>query len=133
MIDEDMDRLLGFHRRRYWLTNGWSVWIRAWAVEPSTARPHGIRYSFSLHDVDGTRILGYDNAHAIPQRVEHDHWHRFRRMGRRVPYEFVDADTLLADFFSAVRRICEFENVSYEIDEEDLIGDEEVDDVEDAE
>ncbi|MBF0393437.1 MAG: hypothetical protein HQL38_12230, partial [Alphaproteobacteria bacterium] len=38
-----------------------------------------------------------------------------------VPYEFV------------VRRVCEIENVSYEIDEEDLIGDGEVDDVEDAE
>lgn len=133
MTDEDMDRLLAFHRRRYWLTNGWSIWIRVWPIEPSTARPHGIRYSFSLHDVDGTRILGYDNAHAIPQQVEHDHWHRFRQMGRRVPYEFVDADTLVADFFSAVRRVCEIENVSYEIDDEDLIGDEEVDDAEDAE
>jgi len=27
--------------------------------------PHGIRYSLTLHDKYGARVLGYDNAHAV--------------------------------------------------------------------
>lgn len=133
ILDEGMARLLAYHRRRWWLTNGWSVWCRVRIVPPTAARPHGIRYSLTLHDIDGSRILAYDNAHAVPQAVEHDHWHKFRRMGRRIPYRFVDADTLVADFFTAVRRACEAERVSFDIDGEDIIAQEEVADDEEAE
>jgi hypothetical protein len=64
-------------------------------VEPTPERPHGLRYSLTLHDPDGNRLLGFDNAHGVPSRgsryrkpsVAHDHWHRTRDDEGR-PYEF---------------------------------------------
>lgn len=32
-------------------------------VAASSERPHGIKYSLTLHAPDGTRLLGFDNAH----------------------------------------------------------------------
>ena len=77
MRDEVMRRLLDYDRRRYWLVNGWS--FRISEVTATAARPQGIKYSFTLHDVDGTRLLGFDNAHGVPRVVAFDHRHRFRR------------------------------------------------------
>ena len=65
MRDEAMERLLDYDRRRYWLENGWSIRFRARETDVTKARPHGIRYSFTLHDMDATRLLGFDNAHGI--------------------------------------------------------------------
>jgi len=50
MIDEAMQRLLGYDRRRYWLVNGWSIRFRVGQVLRTAYRPHGIKYSFTLHD-----------------------------------------------------------------------------------
>lgn len=83
-----MQRLVDFHRRRYWLVNGWSIRFRVYEVPVSKARPHGLRYSFTLHDIDESR------------------------------YEFHDADTLLCDFFKAVEWACEQEGVPFEFDAE---------------
>ncbi len=67
-------------------------------------------YSITLHDGDGRRILGFDNAHAITEgsgpgagtRIEYDHTHK----GERVRfYEYRDAITLLTDFWTEVDRI----------------------------
>ncbi len=58
MLDEAMQRLLDFDHRRYWLVNGWSIRFRVAEVEASAVRPHGIKYSFTLHDHDGSRLLG---------------------------------------------------------------------------
>ncbi len=62
MLDEAMRRLLDYDRRRYWLVNGWSIRIRVGEIEVTPARPQGIKYAFTLHDIDGTRLLGFDNA-----------------------------------------------------------------------
>ncbi|MGE5612500.1 MAG: DUF6516 family protein [Bacillota bacterium] len=136
MSDEAMERLLAYHGRRYWLTNGWSLRFRVWRVERTQERPHGLRYSFTLHDVDGERLLGYDNKHSASRKVvEHDHSHKFRRIRVLEPYAFVDADTLLADFFEAVRRACQMEGVGLEIEDEDVFeadDDKEDDDAPDA-
>jgi hypothetical protein len=43
-------------------------WIKIEVVEldqPTQERPHGIKYSLTLHDRKGNRILGFDNAHAV--------------------------------------------------------------------
>ena len=37
-------------------------------VPPSSQRPHGLSYSLTLHDVTGTRLVGFDNAHATRAR-----------------------------------------------------------------
>ena len=120
MRDEAMERLLDYDRRRYWLENGWSIRFRVQRVEASETRPHGIRYAFTLHAVDGKRLMGFDNAHGAGRALAFDHSHRFRRTDELVPYEYVDADTLLCDFFDRVEQACQMEGVAFEIVEEDL-------------
>src|SRR4051812_4927061 len=100
MSDEAMERLLDYDRRRYWLDNGWSVRFRIRRVEATEARPHGIKYAFTLHDADGTRLLGFDNAHAPRRTTMFDHRHRFRKTEDLVPYAYVDPDQLLVAFFA---------------------------------
>ena len=75
--------------------------------------PHGIRYSLTLHEPYGNRILGYDNSHAVKppkkfkfagQRLPYDHKHR-HVTDKGVPYEFKDAYQLMTDFFAEVDRV----------------------------
>jgi hypothetical protein len=79
-----------------------------------------MRYAFTLHDPDGRRLLGFDNAHAVPpegsrfkpRAVEQDHWHRNENDEGR-PYRFIDADTLLADFEAEVIRVLSERGIAY--------------------
>jgi hypothetical protein len=87
------------------------VWIKyaVSAAANSPEGPHGINYSLTLHDGQGNRIFGIDNAHsprtlsgpagksARPAVADHMH-----KGGRLYRYEFVDAATLLADFDKGV-------------------------------
>lgn len=82
-------------------------------MPPDKNVPHGIRYSLTLHEPYGKRILGYDNAHAIKppkkfkyagSRLPYDHKHR-SISDKGVPYEFLGAYQLLADFFNEVDRV----------------------------
>ena len=93
--------------------NGYWIKIEAWRVEPNRYVPHGIRYSLTLHEPYGTRVMGYDNAHAVRlpkkfkysgNRLPYDHRHRYVS-DKGVPYEFKDAHQLLADFFNEVDRL----------------------------
>lgn len=120
MPDAAMLRLLAYDRRRYWLTNGWCIRFRVRSARVTARRPHGIRYAFTLHDVDMTRLLGFDNAHGIPREQAFDHRHRFRRTAETVAYDFVDADRLIADFFDAVERACHHEGVPFEFDVDEV-------------
>ncbi len=99
----------GKGRRGYWIK------IEARVVDASTDIPHGIRYSLTLHEPYGKRILGYDNAHAVKPpkkfkyagtRLPYDHKHRYVS-DKGVPYEFKDAHQLLSDFFMEVDRVLE--------------------------
>ena len=81
-------------------------WVRftVQRVQPSAERPHGLNYSLTLHGPDGRRIIGFDNAHTVRgsagpggrKRGPADHQHR---MGTVLPYRFVNAFTLLEDFW----------------------------------
>ncbi|MBO7411490.1 MAG: hypothetical protein J6T92_06145 [Ottowia sp.] len=97
------------------LDQGGGYWIELHAlrVAPSEHVPHGIRYSLTLHEPYGRRILGYDNAHAIkpPKKFKYagriltfDHMHR-HASDKGVPYEFTTAQQLLEDFFADVDRV----------------------------
>lgn len=97
------------------IDQGDDYWIKieAWRVEATEAVPHGIRYSLTLHEPYGKRILGYDNAHAVKpprkfkfagQRLAYDHKHR-HISDKGVPYEFQHAHQLLVDFFAEVDRL----------------------------
>lgn len=77
-------------------------------VSPSPERPHGLNYSLTLHDNEGTRLVGFDNAHAVPARggrgrtLMKDHRHRLNTIR---PYVYRDAATLIADFWSEVDAV----------------------------
>lgn len=80
-------------------------------ADPTEVRPHGIRYSLTLHDRHGDRVLGFDNAHAVKsgkyskyrERKAYDHRHRHAN-DEGVPYEFISAYQLLKDFWIEVDK-----------------------------
>jgi hypothetical protein len=116
MRDEAMRRIPDYDRRRYWLVNGGTIRFRVLDVAATTARPHGIKYAFTLHDVDGARLLGFDNARGVPRVLAFDHRHRFRRSDELVAYAFQGADELICDFFAAVEQACQQEGLKFEFD-----------------
>lgn len=120
MLDEAVGRLLDYDRRRYWLVNGWSIRCRVAEVSVNVGRPHGIKYAFTLHDLDGMRLMGFDNAHGVPHAQHYDHRHRFRRPAELVAYEFRGADALICDFFDAVEQVCKLEGVAFEFVAEEI-------------
>jgi len=75
-------------------------------------RPHGLSCSFTLHAPDGTRLVGFDNAHGVSatggrfkrKPPASDHWHRTETDPGR-PYQFKNAETLIDDFFGEVERV----------------------------
>jgi hypothetical protein len=72
-------------------------------VPVTPEKPHGLNYELSLHDANGERLVGFDNADPIRRsagpagrsRKEQDHKHRERFVR---PYDYHDAAALLADF-----------------------------------
>lgn len=91
---------------------GFWIKVEARRMGASATAPHGIRYSLTLHDIHGTRVLGYDSAHAVKppkkfkfagQRLPYDHKHRSSG-DKGVPYLFESAQRLLEDFFAEVDR-----------------------------
>ena len=97
------------------LDQGGGYWVKIEARRVAVTReiPHGIRYSLTLHEPHGRRLLGYDNAHAVKQPgkfkhagriLMHDHIHRYAS-DKGVPYYFRDAHQLLSDFFADVDRV----------------------------
>ena len=82
-------------------------------MEASEHIPHGIRYSLTLHDEYGKRVLGYGNAHSVKppkkvkfagQRLQYDHRHRTTN-DKGVPYLFESPQRLLEDFFAEVDHV----------------------------
>lgn len=107
--------LLDLHEQIIDQGNGYWIKIEAWQVEITQDIPHGIRYSLTLHEPYGKRVLGYDNSHAVKPpkkfkyagtRLAYDHKHRYGS-DQGVPYEFRDAHQLLTDFFMEVDRVLE--------------------------
>jgi hypothetical protein len=114
MRDMDVETLLDLDGSILDQGDGYWIKIEARRVKPAPGIPHGIAYSLTLHEPYGTRILGFDNAHAVkpPKKfkyaghITHDHRHRHPR-DRGVPYEYTTAHQLLEDFFAAVDRALE--------------------------
>ena len=113
--ESGIDTLLELDQQILDQGNGYWIKIEARRVTPTKEIPHGIRYSLTLHEPYGKRILGYDNAHAVKlpkkfkfagQRLAYDHKHR-NIYDQGVPYEFQNAYQLLMDFFAEVDRVLE--------------------------
>ena len=110
--EHSLEFLLAFDGRVHWLERGYRIEFKIRRVASEPRRPHGLSYSFTLHAPDGRRLLGFDNAHSVPDanarlgrsRTAADHWHRAHADPGK-PYEFVDAATLVNDFLDQVDRI----------------------------
>ncbi len=79
----------------------------------SPERPLGIKYSLTLHDEYGTRILGFDNAHAVKpskkkpiagKKFAYDHVHR-TVSDKGTPFTVASAEQLLSEFFIAADKV----------------------------
>ncbi|MBP9692481.1 MAG: hypothetical protein KBD90_04020 [Alphaproteobacteria bacterium] len=67
---------------------GYWVKIEARKVEKNKEKPCGVKYSLTLHNPKGDRVLGYDNAHSIPFKASisaHDHMHK---SGKTIAYDY---------------------------------------------
>lgn len=110
--DHGLEFLLAFNGRIHHLEKGYWLKFEIARVEATPERPHGLSYSFTLHAPDGTRLVGFDNAHNVAARGSRfkrrgkvtDHWHRTEK-DRGRPYEFKDAETLIDDFFNEIERV----------------------------
>ena len=112
-MDYGLETLLSLHGTKYEYACGYWYEIIAYRVEPGINRPHGIRYSLTLHDRHNQRVYGMDNAHAphCPQkrmsraRIQRwDHVHQ-TLTDKGKPYDFIDAAQLMEHFFTAVDDI----------------------------
>ena len=120
--DYGLEYLLGYDGRIHLLDGGYWLKFDFKPVEKSTERPHGLDYSVTLHASDGTRLVGFDNAHQVPAKgsrfkkapKQYDHWHRTETDSGR-PYKFTDAATLLEDFFDEVERVLEEHGVKFKV------------------
>ena len=74
-------------------------------VPASSDKPHGIDYSLTLHGPNGERLVGFDNAHRVHRQKRGEPQDHRHRLGTIRPYAYLDAATLLADFWAEVDRI----------------------------
>lgn len=111
--DRNLDTLLELDGSLFEQEGGYWMKIEARKVEATDFIPHGIRYSLTLHNQHGIRVLGYDNAHAVKppakfkfagRRLPYDHRHR-TASDKGVPYRFDSAQKLLEDFFAEVDKV----------------------------
>lgn len=108
-----IENLLDLDGIRYVIDEKLGVWVKfeVKKVVHSNHRPHGIKYSLTLHDRTNKRIMGFDNSHAIeygekrnvaPKRT-YDHWHRDGD-DEGTPYGYINAGKLLDDFWKEVEK-----------------------------
>jgi len=107
--DHSLELLLDLDGLQFAQEGGYWIKYEISDVAKTPERPHGIKYSLTLHDPQGERIFGIDNAHRPKKRSGPaakskrpkvaNHLHRG---GRAYAYEFKGAETLLADFDKGV-------------------------------
>lgn len=110
--DKTLENLLDLDGMKMIIDDKLGLWIKFEAVMVSESiRNSGIRYSLSLHNRNGHRILGFDNAHEIeygakrmvaPKRT-FDHWH-YDENDKGRPYNYVNAGKLVEDFWLEVDK-----------------------------
>jgi len=86
-------------------------WVRfsVTRTDSTPERPHGLKYSLTLHGRDGNRLIGFDNAHPVREsrgpggksQSPLDHKHRLETVR---PYRYKDAATLVEDFWGEVDK-----------------------------
>jgi hypothetical protein len=109
--DYELEALLSLDGHEFRFTKGYTVKFEARQVEPNRGRPQGVKYSLTLHDSEGRRIYGIDNAHRTGPRREFDHRHPHGAR-KLVRYTWRGPVALLNDFFREVERILDERGVS---------------------
>lgn len=115
--DPSLDALLDLDGHVFIVDEKANFWVKfeVRRIEPTADKPHGLDYSLTLHNSDGERLVGFDNAHAVTgsgpgrKRQTWDHKHRLKPVR---PYEYRDAAALLADFWAAVDAILRERGIS---------------------
>jgi outer membrane receptor for Fe3+-dicitrate len=114
--EKDLDYLLGLDGNiEVQNDDGYWVKMEVSRVEVTAERPHGIRYSLTLHAPDSTRLIGFDNAHGgvkpegahfkhAGKKYPYDHRHRHAD-DAGVHYAFDTAYQLISDFYAEVDRV----------------------------
>jgi hypothetical protein len=102
--DYAFETLLSLDGSEFQFAAGYRIKIGAQTIRVNKNRPHGIKYSLTLHDQEGRRIYGLDNAHGIGHRADYDHRHVYGA-NKIIPYVYKDAEQLLEDFYREVERI----------------------------
>src|SRR4029079_5519690 len=90
---------------RYVIDEAHGLWVKfeARKIRQTTDRPHGIKYSLTLHDRKNERMMGFDNAHSVDEDNTFDHWHSDKTdTGRQ--YKYVNTGKLMEDFWRAVDK-----------------------------
>ena len=110
--DASLDALLELDGQVLVVDSAGDYWVRFTVrrVPSSPARPHGLDYSLTLHGPRGERLVGFDNAHSVRSSsgpagralAARNHRHRLRTIR---PYQYRDAASLLADFWSEVDAV----------------------------
>jgi Family of unknown function (DUF6516) len=105
--DPALDTLLDLNGLTFVVDPDGGHWVRfvVTQVPPTPDKPHGLDYSLTLHGRNGERLVGFDNAHPVGKQKHgdpQDHRHRIRTVK---PYEYSEAATLLADFWTDVDAV----------------------------
>jgi hypothetical protein len=103
--DRSLDTLLELHGETMILgEHGYWVKFVVNSIPASLEKPHGIDYSLTLHDPEGERLVGFDNAHRVEGQTDErqDHKHRFKNVQ---PYDYKNSETLLSDFWKTVDEV----------------------------
>jgi hypothetical protein len=108
--DEGLERLLDLDGFLAGVGGGYWVKFAVRRVPADAARPHGLAYTLTLHELGGQRVFGIDNAHmarmtsgpAGRSSAVRDHLHRNETVR---PYVYRDANTLMDDFWREVAAI----------------------------
>jgi len=110
--DTGLDYLLDLNGFEVREDNGYWYRFEVRKVAATNERPHGIRYSLTLHDNHNQRIFGMDSAHALPKALgrskkysaritKYDHVHQDRN-DSGMPYHFESAEKLVMDFLNEI-------------------------------
>ena len=109
--DHGLEVLLHLDGDRYFIDEDghYEVCFSVRKTGVSASKPYGIRYSLVLIDKHGDRIVGFDNAHPVPdgmgrsrkKTVTFDHKHV---RDRTTPYNYQGAVGLVADFLERGRQ-----------------------------
>lgn len=103
--DPSLDNLLDLHGQVL-VIDATGYWVRFVVnhVPVTEQKLHGLDYSLTMHAPDGTRLVGFDNAHPVKGKhtTGYDHKHRLRTVK---PYAYRDAASLVADFWTEVEAV----------------------------